>query len=416
MINKNLLEKEIYKIDHEWKTIFYAPLTRNFDITDGDWILNNEWFKEATNLSEVPDFIKEKSFASLLSKIKIRLNITNKCSLNCEYCSVSSNWNNWIDMPDKIAFSSIDNLYEYAKFHNASEIELTFSWWEPTLRLAQIEKIIYYIEEKILWWNIKLVTKLLTNWVIPLNKIWIISSLFNGIQVSWDWFFENNNPRLWNKIKLQNKIWENIWLFVNSWVKVNILTVVSSYNYKNIEEIVDKIYNDYWIEDIVLSLIDWIWKGTNKTDLDFNLLRKNYINLWKKYRNKDIDIPLTWTDIHSISNHPCWISVPNFSVWPNWDISACTLTFNYQNEWIWDNYKIWQIKWEKLILDETKIIKLQSMNIISMNNCSNCFAKWHCRWWCRYANKEKWLWDISPLRCDLVKKIIADKILFIAWV
>lgn len=217
-------------------------------------------------------------------------------------------------------------------------------------------------------------------------------------------FFENNNPRLWNKIKLQNKIWENIWLFVNSWVKVNILTVVSSYNYKNIEEIVDKIYNDYWIEDIVLSLIDWIWKGTNKTDLDFNLLRKNYINLWKKYRNKDIDIPLTWTDIHSISNHPCWISVPNFSVWPNWDISRCTLTFNYQNEWIWDNYKIWQIKWEKLILDETKIIKLQSMNIISMNNYSNCFAKWHCRWWCRYANKEKWLWIYHLYVGILVKK------------
>ncbi len=59
---------------------------------------------------------------------------------------------------------------------------------------------------------------------------------------------------------------------------------------------------------------------------------------------------------------------------------------------------------------------MQAIDVLSMEECSNCFAKWHCRWWCRYANEEKWLWEIQPNRCDMIRNILADKILFLSWI
>lgn len=305
MLTPELLSREIYDIKHEWKRIFYAPLTRDFYISmEENWEIDSELYNKAIDILEVPKFVNNKSFSSLLSKIKIRLNITNKCNLSCEYCSVSANSKTWINMSDETAYSAIDNLFEYANKNNATEIELTFSWWEPTLKTEQIEEIIKYIDKKIEWTNITLITKLLTNGLVSKDKIPLLSSLFNWIQISWDWFLENN-PRFWKNKFLPQMIWENIWLFIQNGTRVNILTVVSEYNANCLEKIIDELYDTYWIEDIVLSVKDWVWKAKDNVSLDYEALRQNYMKVWKKYRWYNVDIPLTWTDIHSISNHPC---------------------------------------------------------------------------------------------------------------
>lgn len=135
----------------------------------------------------------------------------------------------------------------------------------------------------------------------------------------------------------------------------------------------------------------------------------------EKYRWYDIDIPLTWTDIHSISNHPCWILVLNFSVWPKWDISAYTLSFNYFDNSEKSEYDIWYIDWRKNILYEQQIVKLQALNIVTMVECSSCFAKWYCRGGC-FVNRWEWLWNINSRRLEMIRKIITDKILFLAGI
>ncbi|NDK08532.1 SPASM domain-containing protein [Candidatus Gracilibacteria bacterium] len=260
--------------------------------------------------------------------------------------------------------------------------------------------------------NIKLVTKLLTNGLIPSDKIPLLSSLFDGVQISWDGN-KDNNPRFGNNKQIGEKIWENIGLFINEGTKVNILTVVSEENYKNLGEIIDSLYNTYGIGDIVLSLKDSVGKADNELiNIDYSLLRKNYIDLWKKYRGYDIDIPLTGTDIHSISNHPCGVSVPNFSISPNGIISSCTLSFN--NNDTPSYFDIGRLENGTFILNELKVKNLQALSVLGMEQCNDCFGKWHCRGGCMYANKLEWLGDINPQRCDMIRKIIADKILFIA--
>lgn len=277
----------------------------------------------------------------------------------------------------------------------------------------KIEEIINYLDNKLDWTDIRLITKLLTNWLIEQENILSLTSLFNWIQISWDWN-SKNNPRFWWNKQIWKQIWENIWLFKENWTKVNILIVVSENNYENLEQIIDELYNTYNIEDIVLSLKDYVWRASQENiKINYDKLRKIYVKLWKKYRQYNIDIPLTWTDIHSISNYPCWISVPNFSISPSDIISACTLSFNNNLNGIFD---IWKIDDKSMILNEIKIKKLQTLSVLWIKNCNECFVKWHCRGWCIYANKWEWLWNINPWRCEMIKKIIADKILFLAWI
>ena len=71
---------------------------------------------------------------------------------------------------------------------------------------------------------------------------------------------------------------------------------------------------------------------------------------WKRYRQKDIDLPLTGTDIHSVSMYPCGISAPNYSISPTGEISSCTLTFNDKNTYS-KSYDIGKVDTNSLILD-----------------------------------------------------------------
>ncbi|MDD2486926.1 MAG: radical SAM protein [Candidatus Gracilibacteria bacterium] len=412
MINQQLLSKEVYSFSHENRKISYAPLTRFFSIHDGNSEVDDRWLTDATNIDEVPDFIRQKSFSDERKKLKLRMNITSKCSLNCEYCSVNTEEGKGIDMDYTMALKSIDQFVNYAKEHGMTELELTFSGGEPTLKLEQIEELIIEAEEKLEGTNIKLITKLLTNGLFPENDTQKIVDLFNGIQVSWDGFLESN-PRYRKDNKIGQKIWKNIGLLVKGGSKVNIATVVSEDNQNNLQEIIDQLYETYGIEDIFLTLKDNVGKAVNGINIDYEELRTTYIELWKKYRKLDVDIAFTGTDIHSISLYPCGVSVPNFSVSPSGEISACTLTFNGKNNQN-SNFDIGKIDSKGLILDNERITKFKAISILSLKECSDCFAKWHCRGGCMYANNEKWLGSINPERCDMVRKIIADKILFIA--
>lgn len=68
----------------------YAPLTRFFHVSEYGSEVSEEWRKEAANPVNVPEFILKKGFDEERKKLKIRLNITSKCNLNCAYCSVSA--------------------------------------------------------------------------------------------------------------------------------------------------------------------------------------------------------------------------------------------------------------------------------------------------------------------------------------
>lgn len=227
----NLLKKEVYIIPADNKTLVYAPLTRMFCFYDG--IINNvndidhEWLDEAMDISNIPAFVK-KGFSCDLEKIKLRLNITNKCNLHCSYCSIGDVLDKQ-DMSKETGLRVMEQFIKYAKSLMAKEIEVTFSGGEPTLNLSLIKEIINYTKSN-LTTDVAISFRIITNGLFSQKKIKDILDDIDGIQVSWDGNFPDNPRYGGNKI-LAEKVRENIRFLCENEIPPSILAVVSESNY-----------------------------------------------------------------------------------------------------------------------------------------------------------------------------------------
>jgi radical SAM protein with 4Fe4S-binding SPASM domain len=175
--------------------------------------------------------------------------------------------------------------------------------------------------------------------------------------------------------------------------------------------VVDQLYK-CGVRYIFLSLKESLGRSLQKDlQVDFSKLGDVYFELWKHYRSLGVDINLTGTDIHSVSLFPCSVPIPNYSVSPDGEISACTVSFNddSQNR---DIFKIGEIDNGNILIDSIAIKKVREFNILNISGCATCFAKWHCRGGCIYAKNGEWFNSLALERCEMVRNVVARKLLF----
>jgi len=411
MITKKLLEQEVFSIKMESSTLIYAPLTRYFTLYDGLVTLSDvetEWLQEAMNPANVPAFIHDKGFVYDQEKIRLRLNITNNCNLRCSYCSVNAGMGAK-DMPEDVARNTMRYFSDIAKRNGAKELEVVFSGGEPTLRIPLIEQVILLGETELKGSGVRLSPRLLTNGVFSIKNFTSLTALIKEVQVSWDGFL-NKNLRYGLNSKIANEVWDNIGFLVSQGIQVSILIVVSAENYLHIRGIVDQIY-DYGVRNIFLSLEENLGRASGRiTGIDYMQLGKIYIDIWKDYRARGVDINLTGTDVHSVSPFPCSVPIPNYSVAPDGTVSACTITFNDSDE-LADVFKIGSVREQGIFLDNNAIDRVREFHILNIKECSKCFAKWHCRGGCIYAKHGDWFKSLPADRCKMVQNVVQEKLI-----
>lgn len=410
MLSESLLKKEVFLIrDGERNVIIYAPLTRFFCFYDeiiSFKEIDSGWLEEATSIYNVPDFILNKGFIFDKDKIRLRLNITSSCNLGCDFCSVKA-FKDGMNMSESLAFKTVSYFINFAELNKAKELEVVFSGGEPTLMIHLIKKIIDFSKEALFDKNIKLIIKILTNGLFSQDDFLSILNDVNDVQISWDGLSGGSLRYKGNKETLK-KVWENIGFLSKQPISLNILSVVSEVNFMDIEEIVDDLYQTFGLENIFLSLKENIGKS-KKLDIDFHLLGERYISLWRRYREKGIEINMTGTDIHSVSAFPCSVPIPNYSVSPEGIISACTITFNSKDKFS-KAFEIGRINEDGLILDEEALSEVRNFNVLKIPSCEKCFAKWHCKGGCIYSKKGEWFSSLDEKRCEMTKFIIVEKL------
>lgn len=411
MLTKKLLKEEVYKIKVDKKTILYAPLTRKFLVYNGAVEVEQaepEWLRSATSISRVPLFVRE-GMAINTNKIRLRLNVTTRCNLNCGYCSVRAG-ENTKNMSETVAFQSIDGFSRIAMKRNAQNLELVFSGGEPTLRIPLIKQCIDRAKQKLDGSRVTLRSRILTNGLFELNEYFGIAKEITEIQISWDGFF-GSSYRYGNSNYLAKRVWDNIGFLVDKEVLFSVLIVVSEENFFHITEIVDQLY-DKGVRRIFLALKENIGRALKHSkSLDFEKLGTSYFGLWKKYRKIGMDINLTGTDIHSVSPFPCSVPIPNYSVSPSGRISACTISFNEISPHA-KIFEIGNVSNGRICIRDTSIGNLAKFHVLNIPRCSDCYAKWHCRGGCIYAKGGKWFEPMSTERCKMVREIVARKLLF----
>lgn len=237
----------------------------------------------------------------------------------------------------------------------------------------------------------------------------IIIDNFDSVQISWDGD-SPNNPRYGRNMRHSDVARKNISRLVNEEIPVSLLTVVSEYNQDKLEEIVDDVYEHMHVDSHFLGIRDSVGRAINHKKLDYHLISDCYLRLWKKYRVLGYDVNLTGTNLHAISKFPCAVAAPNYSISPSGQISACTIAFNDPSIKS-DAFNIGNVS-DDVSLNKDKIKKLQIYSVENRPDCKNCFAKWHCRGGCPYAF-EKGMAAHDQQRCDLVREVVADKLMWI---
>lgn len=401
-ITKPLLRGEIYKIPIDNNILYYAPLTRFFMI--GEEMLDS-WIDKASSIENVPDFIKYNGFNIDKDIFKIRVNITSDCNLSCVYCSVNASKINKLNMNKNQLINYIDLLTNYAENNNYTQIEVTFSGGEPTIELNNIISTLNFLKDKYFNRYKFISIKILTNGLWDKFEFSKILKDVTGIQISWDGYFLKN-PRYSNEA-MSEKVLENIEFLVKEKVNFSVLTVVSYYNYLFLDKVVDHLYEKFGIDNIFLSLQDNVGRATKiKSDIDYSVLENKYLKLWKTYRKRGIDINMTGTNIHAVSVFPCYVPMPNYSIDSHGRISSCTISFNY-NDANSQEFIFGSISETEINISQKAIKKLRKFNVLNLNKCKNCFAKWHCRGGCPYSPV------YSNERCEMIRNIVREKVLFL---
>ncbi len=417
MFSNKFLRQEVYCIPLDsGNTLIYAPLTRFFAIYEGAVAkadIIRDIPAEAISPKEIPEFVRKRGFVLDSSKIRLRLNVTSECNLHCSYCSVNAN--NFLvsvkNMPDSVAFAAVDFFTERT-LKEKKDLEIVFSGGEPTLKLGQIEKIIQFALNKMKDRPKRVSFRLITNGIFSWSKMEPIVHLFREIQVSWDGVFPNH-PRYGKKyLSMNNKVMQNIRRLLNAGLPVSVLVVVTEQNYRILRDIVDTLYK-VGVRHIFLALKDSLGRSKSQEfNVDEKVLSTLYLELWKYYRDIDVNINLGGTDIHSISPFPCSIPAPNYSISPNGAISSCTTTFNDNSEYV-NDFRIGFVDNYAVNLDNKAISRMKKFNVQNIPECLNCFAKWHCRGGCIYSKQGNWFSPLRSSTCSLLRSIIVGKILTI---
>jgi radical SAM protein with 4Fe4S-binding SPASM domain len=311
-------------------------------------------------------------------------------------------------MPLSIALVAVKEFVARGEQLNSKELEIVFSGGEPTLRLDYIEKVIQAAQKEIAGRALKLSPRILTNGLFSSQQIAQISKLFREIQISWDGDGDDN-PRYGSRPSIARHVWENLLALLNANVPVSVLTVVSAENYLYLPQIVEKLY-DAGVLHIFLALEDSLGRATERNAvLDHNRLAEIYLDIWRTYQTKGVEINLTGTDVHSVSPFPCSVPVPNYSVAANGTISACTIAFNDPSEHA-KLFQIGNLSNDHLTLDSKRMLSVRRYSVLNMEGCSQCFAKWHCRGGCPYSRQREWPAPFNSERCSLMRTIIAEKV------
>lgn len=227
--------------------------------------------KSLTTMQEIKTKVNQKR---LFIQDRVRFSLTDKCNLSCYYChnegqGHSCNVNN-------LSLDYIKDFVNFVKNNDVYISKINITGGEPLLHkdVLEIIKILSNVCKKI---------KLNTNGTL-LNKEIILKLKECGLtdmNVGIDSFINvQSKPNLY-KFNYDIEILKQNVLFAKDYFNVSLNTVVTDYNYKQIEDIINFSRNNGLKKIKLIELIDYDFWKNNKTNAKnsefFDILLDKYI-------------------------------------------------------------------------------------------------------------------------------------------
>lgn len=260
-----------------------------------------------------------------MKKIRVYLQLTKSCNLQCKMCDF------WKNKKEKFKRNHFFDLIDIFIKNDIKGI--TFWWWEPFLN-TEIYDLIRYSKEN--WLN----TEIITNWTI-IDKIKLKDSIeyLDEIIFSIDsWIWKIHEQIRWRNLVF-DKIISNLSYiselkrkYKNDLV-ITIDTTILKDNFDSFESVIDlaKKYNTKINFDPVQIL--WYWNEKDKWWLLLNeeeafIFEKKLLNFWKE---NSVYLIQTEDSIKRIIKYFKWYKIDNYCtslnrdllVDPYWNILKC---------------------------------------------------------------------------------------------
>ena len=286
-------------------------------------------------LITVDDQVKVNPITQDLSFSMLVLKLTNKCNLLCTYC-----YNEGLDATDEgismaTAFNSIDSSLDACN----EGVVIVLHGGEPLLQFKRLQEIVEYGEKQSREYSKKIIFSLQTNATL-LNRtnVEYIKEHEIGLGISFDGpAVINDATRVYrNGMPSSEKIMRGIQLIKDYALPVNIITVVTKFNDKNLAEIV------LYLQDMGCSSVQFSYffgQGLGATAIEM-APNPEYVvyslkEILKKIVTKEIstiEVNEIMSKIDSILLHnkrdichrsPCGAGKDMMTIFPSGKIYAC---------------------------------------------------------------------------------------------
>lgn len=406
-MNFGILKKVIYlkiKNDEIWlipqkdnKILVYAPLREYLGVYTPDFYKAVEKEKKNNNISKTHIGIQLKDYLSKYQIIEVNelighenrevvlrdLNIvlSNFCNLACVYCHSDAGFSKDILSIDLVKIA-IDKLVEDCISLGSKIVRLQFAGGgEPTIHFQLIKEIVDYLRKKCKECGLLSNVVMPTNGVYPTEIAEEITTIFNGVSLSFDGPKEITD--LHRPMKGGTSSFDMVMntakIFQRKSFPFAIRSTISNKTIEMAYNFFDFFTTNFPGVQIGLEPLNPIGRGAKLHNTIKSPSKKAFSNFLLEAYQKSLSSGFQFLNsavgkFNLLRAYYCMsIGQPAMTILPNGDVAACTRAGspNY--------YHFGTISEKKGIsLEKKSIERLKNSNVTNYKNCEKCFCKYNC--------------------------------------
>ncbi|MBT5272442.1 radical SAM protein [Candidatus Woesearchaeota archaeon] len=352
--------------------------------------------------------------------VRLHLCPTSACNLRCIYCYASGGDNSKY-MDFKLAKASIDFVIENIIKKKEKKLELSFhGGGEVMMAFNLVKQAINYTKDICKKHDILLSTSLATNLVLKKDHIDYIINNFNFATISVDGTKDIHNKQrpTANGEGSFEIISNNIKTLEENNFPYGIRVTITKDSVEEMEKIAKFFINDF--KKAKSYHFEPLFKvnRAEKNDLDsVDMFRfgENFLKAKKVIEKDNKRIFMCSGSLEETETRFCGALKSGFWVTPEGYVTTCAEVLTLEDSRA-DPFIIGKYDDEKnqFVFNYERIKKLRSRDVRDIENCKNCFAKYHCKGYCP-TKVAKITGDIMDTKnipwCGYTKKILKTKLL-----